>query len=109
MSEGIECVWVIAVYRGAQAKRVGALADAGVSYITVDRDSSSSITVAFRYVIGEDGLPHHLQEVTDPWKIQKYEKLRKGYHGNSPSKVDNVASAETVKRVKDIFYSRKKF
>ncbi len=79
MNEPISAIWVVGSFDGEAAKSVQAHADAGIGYIILDsagRGQSSTVVAAFRRA--EDSpLPPHLEEVRDPAKIDKYEKIRK--------------------------------
>lgn len=76
-------MWVIASYEGERAKSVLAHADVGIGYIVLERGGnrySPSALVAFDYR-GEMPLPHHFQEVKDPYKIKDYERRKRARMG----------------------------
>ena len=74
----IDAEWVIGSFKGDRAKSVQENADAGVGYSIIDSGGSGlnrQVVVAFRRAV-DSPLPEHLQAVTDPFKIVKYEKMR---------------------------------
>lgn len=78
-AKGVPCYWVIAQYSGQAMKNVLGLADQGVGYIVLGKDSSS-VTVAFRYA-GPYPIPAHLQIVDDQATIHDLENKRRYQQG----------------------------
>jgi hypothetical protein len=105
----VEAVWVIARYKGEQAKTVAANAHAGVgSYIVIDNVGSKmnpEVVVAFR-MVPTNGIPDHLVEVRDPFKIRKYEEQRIARQGGREDRSDR-ASDSAVETARRIFQDRK--
>jgi hypothetical protein len=100
--------WVIGQFTGEQANSVDAHANAGMGYFIIDtagRGVNRTVVAAFRRVC-DSPTPAHLQKVTDPFKIQTWEKRRMERSG-AHVRNDNRASDETVKTVLDRFETRK--
>lgn len=79
----ILATWVTGYYTGENAKNISAIANAGGSYIVLENSGarqSPVVMVAFRMVVTEP-LPENVVEVTDPYKISDYEKIRKRTQG----------------------------
>lgn len=72
--------WVVGRYSGLRAKSILAHVEHGIGYIILENGGNKNnpeIMVAFRVVFeATGGIPPHLVKVTDPLKIQKYEKVR---------------------------------
>lgn len=84
MKDAMQSQWVTGRFSGDRAKSVLAHADEGIGYIILDstnsRGASLEVVAAFRRS-DNDAVPEHLERVTDPLKIRKYEKIRIGRHG----------------------------
>lgn len=75
--------WVVGVFEGQQAKSVIDHADAGLTYIVLERGGNKfnpQCTAAFRRAM-DSPLPAHLIAVKDPKKIDEYERIRKSRSG----------------------------
>jgi len=67
--------WVIGNFEGDMAKSVVAHTNAGAGYIVIDKPTRGNVIAAFR-MANDSPIPDHLQEVLDPTKIAKFEKIR---------------------------------
>lgn len=69
-------IWVVGNFTGPAAKSVIDHAEAGIGYLMISKSGSregSECLAAFRMVPDKDGIPNHLNEVRDPFKIKSYE------------------------------------
>lgn len=106
-------VWVVGRYKGDQAKSVLAHANAGSGYQIIDNlgtRGNAEVIAAFRYVPGPEGIPDHLVEVVDPYKIQKYEQARLSRSGNEQQKdkaFNKPATPEGILKARKAFQAHK--
>lgn len=89
-----EYVWVEGRYIGDKAKYIKGMSDAGVGYFELEygfEKQKPFIKAAFPYVLDNDGIPEHLDEITgftQKCKLEKKRCQRMGVH--SSHKADNV-------------------
>jgi hypothetical protein len=97
MSNGIQAVWVVGKYFGEAKKKVDALENNGVGYFSIGDKLN-----AFRMVPDPiDGIPEHLIQVVDPYKIKEYEKKRIVRTGTIQHEVKKLE--EEVQKIHEIF------
>jgi hypothetical protein len=114
-SDVAEAVWVVGRFKGDQAKSVLGHVAAGVgSYQIIDNVGNKmnpEVIVAFRIVPDSvDGIPDHLTEVVDPFKLAEYEKKRIQRQGGEQLKREDTAtaSAASIAKARKVFDDRRK-